>query len=138
MKIQVAKMSGDIIDGYRHVVASDNYINFMDISDNECTEILANDVLDCFSDEKIQDCIVSLVSKLRLGGRLIIGGKDLRLFCKLVLNGLVDRREASNILQNTNSMPSLREITPLVEKTGLNILRTQISGMHFEVVAQRG
>lgn len=138
MKIQVAKMSGDIIDGYRHVVASDNYINFMDISDNECTEILANDVLDCFSDEKIQDCIVSLVSKLRLGGKLIIGGKDLRLFCKLVLNGLVDRREASNILQNTNSMPSLREITPLVEKTGLNILSTQISGMHFEVVAQRG
>ena len=46
MKIQVAKMSGDIIEGYNHIVVSDNHINYMNISDNECIEILANDVLD--------------------------------------------------------------------------------------------
>jgi hypothetical protein len=138
MKIQVAKMSGDIIEGYNHIVVSDNHINYMDISDNECIEILANDVLDSFTDDKIQDCIVSLVSKLRLGGKLVIGGKDLRLFCKSVLNGLVSRGEASSVLQNTNSMPSLKEITPIIERTGLKILSTQLSGIHFEVVAQRG
>ena len=67
MKVQIAKMGEPIIEGYNHVVCSDNYINFMDISDNECSEILAQDVLDNFSIDKIQQCISSLVSKLRLG-----------------------------------------------------------------------
>jgi len=35
-------------------------------------------------------------------------------------------------------MPSLKEITPIIERTGLKILSTQLSGIHFEVVAQRG
>ena len=75
MKIHVAKMSEETIEGYKHVVVSDNHINFMDISDNECSEILANDVLDSFFSDKTEDCLVSLVNKLRLGGKLIVGGK---------------------------------------------------------------
>ena len=38
MKVQIAKMGEPIIGGYNHIVCSDNYINFMDISDNECSE----------------------------------------------------------------------------------------------------
>ena len=82
MRVQVARMGVETIQGYQHVVASDNYINFMDISDNECTEILANDILDCFSVEKIAECLQLLASKLRLGGSLVVGGKDVRLFSK--------------------------------------------------------
>jgi len=138
MKIHVTKMSEETIEGYRHVVVSDNHINFMDISDNECSEILANDVLDSFSSDKTEDCVVSLVNKLRLGGKLIIGGKDLRLFCKSVINESIGTQEASQVLQNTNSMPLLNEVMPIVQSIGLKVLSTQISGIHFEVVAQRG
>ena len=90
MRVQVARMGVETIQGYQHVVASDNYINFMDISDNECTEILANDILDCFSVEKIAECLQLLASKLRLGGSLVVGGKDVRLFSKAVINGQIN------------------------------------------------
>ena len=138
MKIHVAKMSGETIEGYKHVVVSDNHINFMDISQNECSEILANDVLDSFSSDKSRDCIVSLVDKLRLGGKLVVGGKDLRLFCKSVINGSIDNNEASQLLQNTSSMPLLNDVILIVQSIGLKVLSTQISGIHFEIVAQRG
>tara|TARA_R110002051_G_scaffold186237_1_gene255570 strand:+ start:28 stop:444 length:417 start_codon:yes stop_codon:yes gene_type:complete len=138
MKIHVAKMSGETIEGYKHVVVSDNHINFMDISQNECSEILANDVLDSFSSDKSRDCIVSLVDKLRLGGKLVVGGKDLRLFCRSVINGSIDNNEASQLLQNTSSMPLLNDVILIVQSIGLKVLSTQISGIHFEIVAQRG
>lgn len=138
MKIHVAKMGEETIEGYRHTVVSDNYINFMDVSNNECSEIMANDVLESFSSDKIKDCIISLVNKLRLGGKLVVGGKDLRLFCKSVTNGTMSQEEASNILMNVNSMSSLSLVRPIVESLGLKVITTQISGVHFELTAQRG
>tara|TARA_R100000008_G_scaffold86093_1_gene77881 strand:- start:13010 stop:13426 length:417 start_codon:yes stop_codon:yes gene_type:complete len=137
MKIHVIKMEQEAIEGYKKVLVSDNYINFMDISDNECTEILANDVLDSFYLSNIRDCIVSLVSKLRLGGKLIIGGKDLRLFCKSVINGAIEEADGAQLIQSINSMSSLNEIKPFIESLGLKVLNTQLAGIHFEIVAQR-
>jgi len=138
MKIQIARMGGQTIEGYRHVVVSENYINFMDISNNECLEILANDVLDSFSSSKIEECITFLVDKLRLGGKLIIGGKDIRLFCKAVLNGSLGEDEVSSIFENVSSMPTMAKIIPIIESLGLKIISTNMSGIHFEVIAQRG
>jgi len=138
MKIQVANMSEETIEGYRHVVVSNNYINFMDISNNECVEIIASDVLDSFSLENIRDCIVSLVNKLRLGGKLIIGGKDVRLFCKHVLSGAISENEASKLIEKSTSMPSQAEIVEAIRSLGLKILSTSITGIHFQVTAQRG
>ena len=138
MKIHVTKMGEETIQGYKHTVVSDNYINFMDISSNECSEILANDVLDSFSSDKIKECVISLVDKLRLGGKLVIGGKDLRLFCKSVINGMIGDKEASVILMGVNSMQSINAVRPIVESLGLKVLSTHLAGIHFELTAQRG
>lgn len=137
MRVQVARMGVETIQGYQHVVASDNYINFMDISDNECTEILANDILDCFSVEKIAECLQLLASKLRLGGSLVVGGKDVRLFSKAVINGQIKEQEASQLINAVNSMTSVGTVVQFVNSLGLNVVSTQIAGMHFEIKATR-
>jgi hypothetical protein len=138
MKIQIAKMGEQTIEGYKHVIVSENYINFMDISNNECSEILANDVLDSFSLAKIKDCIIFLVDKLRLGGKLTVGGKDIRLFCKAVLSDLVSEDEASLIIDELHSMTAMPKIVPIIESLGLKIVSTNMNGIHFEVTARRG
>jgi hypothetical protein len=130
-------MNEQTIEGYRHVVVSENYINFMDISNNECSEILANDVLDSFSLDKVKDCLIFLVDKLRLGGNLVVGGKDIRLFCKAVISNLISEDEASLIIENINSMPTMIQVVPIIESLGLKIVSTSMSGIHFEVTAQR-
>ena len=137
MKVHVAQMGKEVIENYRHVVVSDNYINFMDISDNECEEILANDVLDSFSADKVGECIQTLAKKLRMGGTLVVGGKDVRLFSKAVINGLIPEHEASELVGSVNSMTSLNSFLPVFGQLGLGVLTTQISGMHFEVKATR-
>ena len=138
MKVQIAKMGEPIIGGYNHIVCSDNYINFMDISDNECSEILAQDVLDSFSTENVQQCVSSLVSKLRLGGRLVVGGTDIRLFAKMVSNNTLDETEASSILSSVNSMTSATNIKPIIQSLGLQVVSVMVSGIHFEITARRG
>lgn len=138
MKVQIAKMGEPIIGGYNHVVCSDNYINFMDISDNECSEILAQDVLDNFAIDNIHQCISSLVGKLRLGGKLVVGGTDIRLFSRMVSNNTLNEVEASNILSSANSMTSATNVKPIIQSLGLQVISVMVSGIHFEITATRG
>jgi len=138
MKIQVAKMGEPIIEGYKHIACSDNYINFMEISDNECNEILAQDILDSFDIDKIQECLVSLVGKLRLHGKIVLGGTDIRMFSRFVTSGSISEQDASSIVKGCNSMSSLSIIEPVLQSLGLNIVSKTINGLHFEVVAKRG
>lgn len=138
MKIHIVKMGQSAIEGYKQIIVFDDHINFMDISNNECEEILAGNVLDSFSIDNIRECIVSLVNKLRLGGKLVIGGKDIRLFCRLVLNNSISEVEASQVLKTTKSMPPLNEVIKIIESLGLNIITSNINGMYFEITAKRG
>jgi len=138
MKIHVAKMDQETIEGYKHVVLTDDYINFADVSDNECELILANDVLDSFTLGNIKNCVVSLVNKLRLGGTIIIGGKDIRLFSRFVMNNLMSDAEASNVISEVRSMPNTKDIVEGIKSMGLTVETVNTTGIHFEIVARRG
>ena len=110
----------------------------MDISDNECSEILAQDVLDNFAIDNIHQCISSLVGKLRLGGKLVVGGTDIRLFSRMVSNNTLNEVEASNILSSANSMTSATKVKPIIQSLGLQVISVMVSGIHFEITATRG
>ena len=131
-------MDQEVIEGYKHVVLTDDYINFADVSDNECELILANDVLDSFTAVNIKNCVVSLVSKLRLGGTIIIGGKDIRMFSRFVMNNMISEAEASSIISEVRSMPNAKDIVNGIKSLGLNVQTVNTTGIHFEVVARRG
>ena len=138
MKIHVTRIDQETVENYNHVIVSDGHINFLDISDNECQEILANDVLDNFSIDKVGECITSLVNKLRLGGTIVVGGKDVRLFAKAVLNNGISEIEASEIVNSCQSMSSINDVIPVLQHLGLKIINTNVAGIHYEVKASRG
>ena len=138
MKIHVTRMDQETVENYNHVIVSDGHINFLDISDNECQEILANDVLDNFSIDKVGECITSLVNKLRLGGTIVVGGKDVRLFAKAVLNNGISEIAASEIVNSCKSMSSINDVIPVLQHLGLKIINTNVAGIHYEVKASRG
>lgn len=138
MKIQIARINNEIIQGYKHVLLSDNYINFADISDNECEEILAYDVLNYFSTNKLQECLVSLVGKLRLGGKLVVGGVDIRLFARFLINNMISEEEGSAVVEQLKSMSTVDQITNILESLGVQIAIVDVSGIHFKITAKRG
>ena len=80
MKVQITTSNQEHIAGYREISIKDGKIDFQEISDNECIYILANNILDVFPADHLKQCIAELVKKLRLGGTLVVGGTDLRVF----------------------------------------------------------
>ena len=138
MKIQILRENQQAIENYTKIIVGDNQIDLSSISDNECSFILANDVLDSFSIENIDQLIKSILMKLRIKGSIVIGGTDMRLFCKNVTNGSVDTGQASRIIGVVQSMTVLNDIVNLIRSSGLNIESTQITGIHYEIKATRG
>ena len=138
MKIQILRENQQAIENYTKIIVGDNQIDLSSISDNECSFILANDVLDSFSIENIDQLIKSILMKLRINGSIVIGGTDMRLFCKNVTNGSVDTAQASRIIGVVQSMTVLNDIVNLIRSSGLNIESTQITGIHYEIKATRG
>ena len=138
MKIQILRENQQAIENYTKIIVGDNQIDLSSISDNESSFILANDILDSFSVVNIDQLIKSIIKKLRINGSVVIGGTEMRLFCKNVLNGSINTGQASNIISLTQSMSTINDIVDLIKSSGLNIESTLIRGVHYEVKAKRG
>ena len=136
-KIHIVTRTQQVIEGFKKVEVMPNFMNLVGISNNECETIMANEVLDSFSLENIPKCIQELTSKLRLNGTLVIGGTDMRIFCRGVINGTIPATEGAKIVETKLSMTTLPEIMELIKSTGLKIETSTISGAHYEIVATR-
>jgi hypothetical protein len=137
MKLQILREGQEGIVNYEHTTVSRNEIDISHIINNECEQILATDVLDDFNTDAMPELIHALVSKLRMGGELSLGGTDIRLLCKSILNGLVTESEASELISSINSASSLVSVQELLMQTRLQIIDTHMNGVHFEIKARR-
>lgn len=137
MKLQILKDGQDEIKNYSHVVAGDNKVDISHITNNECEHILATDVLDCFTVEGVPELLQALVSKLRLGGEMSIGGTEIRLLCKSIINGSITPEEGSGVISGLYSASSLQNVQEALEGLGLTVVDTHMNGIHFEVKVRR-
>jgi len=137
MKIQILKDQQNLIEGYEHVAMNGAELDLSRFSNNECTEIIADSILDAVPVQYIAQSLKMLIDKLRMGGKLVIGGTDLRLFCKHVLNQTISPSDANVIVSQCQSMTNLDEIVNLVNTTNIKIETTSINGIHFEICCTR-
>jgi hypothetical protein len=72
-----------------------------------------------------------------MGGELVIGGIDVRLFAKYVTNGLLAPEEASNIVCKTYSMSTPDLLRSCLEKLQLKVVSIHMDGLHYEIKAVR-
>jgi len=137
MKIHVIKEGADTIGGYTKVTVANEAIDLNGVSDNECEFIMANQILNEFSPDKIGSCLQVLIKKLRMGGTLVIGGTELRMFCINVTNGLVTPREAGQVISECRSMTDSLDVINILRQFGLTVVTTQVNGIHYEITARR-
>tara|TARA_R100001377_G_scaffold70336_1_gene45774 strand:- start:30 stop:446 length:417 start_codon:yes stop_codon:yes gene_type:complete len=138
MKIHVVKPDQEAIENFKKVVCLDNNIDVSEVSDNECELIMANDVIDSFDIPNIEGLLGLLISKLRINGTMVIGGTDLRLLCKSVINDQLSELDASQIISGLKSATSLESLRVAIQSMGLNFVSSQISGVHYELTLKRG
>ena len=139
MKIHLVKSQDSVIKGYTPILYSTSVElnNLESLSDNQGEFILASDLLDDFPLQEIPNVIQSLLKKLRLNGTIVIGGTDIRIFCKNLVNSNLNEADASKMIQVKQSMSNIQEVIKLMQQFGLKIQASRIIGTHYEITAVR-
>jgi len=138
MKLHVVKQGDTSIEGYKKIeFLNGNFLGLDDVSNNSSEEIFANDVLDAIPNEFIQQSVAALVGKLRVNGTITVGGTELRLFVKSVLNQGIPEDQAMSIIRTNQSMLNFNKLCELMKSMGLEVETTTINGIHCEVKCVR-
>lgn len=139
MKIDIVGNPDEAISGYKPVVVNaDGFVDLFDISDSECLEIRANGVVDKFKASQFENSLVSLLKKVRLGGKVSLSGLDCNVLSRQVISGQLDERSFSAIVENSNSISSLKTVAQILQSQGLKIQTQNLSGYTYQIVAVRG
>jgi len=137
MKLFLGKQAPD--DSYNAVGFRKSLENVCD--DNECTEILAPQILDFIPKEKHGEFIHHLVSKLRRGGKLIIGGTDIISVALSTFNKQINTSDANQIIYGTSEEPNKVALSCLEDCRdiirGVLKITKQIPGINFIIEGQR-
>ena len=137
MKIQVVTKDDSLIEGYERVEISNGDVVLENYSDYECSLILAPDCLDHFSFNGMQSFILKARQKMRMGSKLVIGGTDIRLLSRMIVDGSISVEEANEMLFSKGCCADLTTVTNIVNHIGLNIITAKLSGIHYEIEATR-
>lgn len=139
MKIDVVGNPSDAISGYKAVVINDDgFMDMFDISDSECTEIRANGILDKFKASQFEASLVSLLKKVRLGGKITLSGLDCNILSRQLITGKLDEPSFSSIVEQCNSISSLKTVSRVIQSQGLKVETQKLSGYTYQIVARRG
>jgi hypothetical protein len=79
-----------------------------------------------------------VISKLRLGGEILVSGIEQKVMAKHILNGYLKESQFNEILTFANSMETLSDTVNLLNSKGLKIKTTNMNGIEYEVSATRG
>ncbi len=111
------------------------------VEDSECTEILADDILDYIVAKNIHPSLEYWTKLLRHGGKLIVGGTDLYEVAKAIVNQSLKIREANELIHGTSiqhiSQISMLDLCELIKSLGLNIIVKRTNGFKMVIEAVR-
>ncbi|HCI69507.1 MAG TPA: hypothetical protein DHV30_02445 [Balneola sp.] len=89
-------------------IIRDDIINIdKHVDDAELSELVAYDVLDYIPLTKAEDAIHNWVKKIRMGGKIVLGGTDLIEVCKSLADYRIDLGEANVLIHGEQSKPYL-------------------------------
>jgi hypothetical protein len=137
MKIFLGKNPPD--DSYNTVGFRKNIDNVAD--SGECTEILGPNILDYIPKAEHADVIEHLISKLRHGGKIIIGGMDIISLAVNTFNKTISTSDANLLIYGQDDEPPKVALTCLEDVREI-MLRTikvtkQVPGVNFTIEGQR-
>ena len=144
MKIHISEAdeTGNLIqniDGYKGVcVRLDGSIDYFDISDSECEEIRALNVVDLFRSDQVEQNLIALLKKIRIGGKIVLSGCDPNILSRLFISNQIDEQKFCQIVGSKNSMSTVKRISKILTDFGLRIDLQRFTFTNYEITAVRG
>ena len=114
------------------------------IHDSEATEILALEVLHYIPFDNLPKVLSNWVKKLRINGKIAVGGYDVGDICKSYVNKSCSIGDLNTLLYGDGTSPlvvtsalSMTYLKEMIEQFGLKILKQRKNGYHIVVEAVR-
>lgn len=141
-----------VIKGYCHVdpkPATENVVpyegqlenlNLDAVCDNnECTEIIAGELINYIPVDKVFAVLSHVAMKLRHAGRITVGGTDSRMVGLGIVNGGLDPAEVNRVLyaEGHKSILPMNDMALLLSKVGLIVLSREMNGCNYLITAER-
>lgn len=117
----------------------------LECNDNECTEIIADHILDYIPVSKCHAVLSHYISKLRHGGKIILGGVDLVEANKIAFTGVFDPIAFNELLFGKQQYAwdfkrgiySVSLITEYLQSQGLKVTKKRLTPTQFVIEAIR-
>ena len=143
MKINIT-IEPYIIGDYKNISAVDNIYEIpASIADvAECKEIIAEELIDYIPVDNMLEVITHYVSKLRLGGKIVLGGTDIIELSKDILHQNKTMIEANHEVFGDPRFPkrgflALNDVAAILSHLGLKITKQRLDGSKFIIEAIR-
>lgn len=109
------------------------------VDNNECTEIVAGELVSFVSVENIFAVLNHICMKLRHGGRITVGGIDARMLALGIFNGGVDPAEFNKVIfaEGHKSILPMNDIALLLARIGLTVTSRELNGVNYLITAER-
>lgn len=115
------------------------------VDDGECDEIIATDIIDFVNIPQKQQIIQNWAKKVKIGGKLTIGGTDVVSVSKALHQSNISLEEAGYLLYGDPNFPfgnrrgclSLDFMVNFLESIGFRILNKRTIQYTYAVVAER-
>lgn len=137
MKIHITENIEKIIDGYNMIPIIYGKVDLNKIPDNAATEIIAIDAIDSIPHSLLGDFLNQIVRKMRFGCNLILGGVELGLIGRNLINGKLNSENFNELLSSKKSMHSSKDIVDILNQYKLVINNINIRGNNYEITASR-
>tara|TARA_A100001201_G_C4091763_1_gene202376 strand:+ start:182 stop:598 length:417 start_codon:yes stop_codon:yes gene_type:complete len=136
-KIHIVPQGSESIEGYQKIEVINGSIDLNSLAMNECDFILASDILDEVPVSNIQTFVQLLESRTRRGGKICIGGTDIRLLSRAIISGEINSAEANEVIFRGRSCLDMSSIRSLLQSLGLKVSSTNYQGYRYEIEATR-
>lgn len=131
-------LDGTEPDGYIHIGMATGF-NPNVVADAECTEILAEDLIDYLPLPKMGEVLKWVRSKMRHGCKLIIGGTDIYELSKAFSSFHISLTDFNKLVysEGKSTMLTLPALVELIEQLELKVITKRVNNFKMVVVAER-
>jgi hypothetical protein len=137
MNIHITENVDKIIDGFKMIPVINGSFDLSGIPDNSALNIVAVDAVDSIKFDFMEKFITDIRTKIRINGKVVIGGADLSTICGNVFDGKNTSKDFNNIIYSKKSCQNMSDIIDLLISVGLTINLVQFKGFNYEVTATR-
>lgn len=137
MKVHVTENINQAMNGFRLVPIVYGKLDLGRIPDNAATEIIAIDALESIAYSQVGEFFKNIRAKMRMGCTITVGGVDLSLLARGIINGSVNSLSFNDQIYKTKGIYQICDIQKLISDNGLIVDHVSIAGLSYTIKASR-